>query len=142
MATGFFATVNSEFVNAYHTHIPFSVTATAGGWNSGMLDTSTGIATVPESGVYHIDASVNLENNAFRSGSYIVDVIVEINGNTSRLRSQQTITNNDANTVQVSGTLSLVQGTQVRIKLSVSQLQEDMIMYSGFFGTYFSMIKQ
>lgn len=141
MTSGFFASMTSGFIPSIHSYLTFSDTSMTGAWNSGMLNTATGIATVPESGLYNLSVAANVENNGYYGKSYIADLIVEINGVASRLRSQQTITNNDTNTLKISGVVNLTAGQNIRVKLVLSEFKPNQMILHGYFGTYFSMCK-
>lgn len=141
MATGFFATTaNLIEVSSKDFYPIFNNTSVVGGFNSGMLDTTTGTALVPEEGVYDISSSLNFEFN-FAPPQFTVRLIAEIDGAQSRLISETIVKHNDANTYTLNGPLQLEAGQRVRIKLWTSVFNEGTQYINGHFGSFFAMTK-
>lgn len=142
MATqGFFAVAPSGFVPSASYYVPYVITAVTGGWNSGMLNTSDGSVVIPSTGIWQTNVSFVIEHNNLVNKEYVVDLIVEIDGTESRMRCQQTITNNDLNTIVLTGALSLTEGQLVKIKLTTNNFVPSQVLTSGYKGSYFSMVK-
>lgn len=140
-APGFFAVLPSGYVPSASYYAPYVLTAVDGGWNSGMLNTSDGTVTIPESGIYQINASFSVEYDHLAYPSYTIDLILEIDGSESRMRCQQTIVNNDMNTVVIGGALSLSAGQVLRVKVKTQIFAATQVSTSSFRGSYFSMVK-
>lgn len=138
--TGFFAvTPGLVLYPSTNTFYPiFNNTNVVGGYNDGVLNTTTGVATVPYNAPYSIDASINFEYNGSPS-TYYIELSIEVDGNETRIKRQDNVVSNDANTFDISGTLFLQAGQTVRVKMWVNKTAPGQQIINGFLGSYFSM---
>jgi hypothetical protein len=91
------------------------------GYNTGLLNTSTGGILIPTSGQYQINCNVTFEWNLL-STSKEVSVFIEVNGTRLNMENIQQITTNDQITFTFSGSPYLTTGSDVKVFIKVPKI--------------------
>lgn len=98
-----------------------NLTQGTGGWNSGLLDEETGIATIVNSGIYILNANLAFEWNC-NECDRLVSFSVDLNAEDVLAVDKQVYIGNDIVTYHVSGIYELQAGDEICLALHVSEL--------------------
>jgi len=137
---GFYASLSLPFVTTTKDlYLVWNSIPTTFGFNTGVLDTTTGIATIPVDGIYSLQGSVMYEWNGVPA-ERLVSAKVEVNGSLTSIVTTQSVTTNDDTTLDFGATVSLKAGNTVRVKLQFPSLDPGQQVIKSI-GTYFSIYR-
>lgn len=137
---GFYSTVASPYaIQAATSYIVFNQVPAVLGYNSGVLDPSTGVATINQDGVYEVAGAVTFEWNGPVSNR-LATIRLEVNGALTTVQSSQNYSSNDDSTLHFSAPMYLRAGQQLRVKLILPSLDLNN-QFVKQLGTYFAIAK-